>query len=124
MRANPIYGVNILLIINLGCKYIIFTFSFILFSMPKNLITIALLAFYYTASSQELHLDLQHKKLRDFVLIQQNAGNKPISLYSSYMVASGIAQPVAYVTHQDSVPDMVCYCFYRTTDSTITSLEY
>lgn len=92
--------------------------------MLKNLITILFILFNVSAFSQDLQLNISHKKLKDFINWEQSAGSKEFKENSRLFHGVGIAQPLVYRQQEKNLPDRLIYCFYYTKDSTINSLSY
>jgi len=74
--------------------------------------------------AQNIHFNINHKKLRDFIIWEQSLGDMEFKLNGDYVSGDSIAQPVVYRHHEDNMPDMLVYCFYFSSDSTIKRLEY
>jgi hypothetical protein len=92
--------------------------------MRRPLIVIILIFCHIKAPAQLLDLDFNHKKVKDFIEAEIHVGSKQFTPEETFLVQPAIAQPVAFSTHQDSLPDLLSYCFYNKTDSGITSLNY
>jgi hypothetical protein len=87
------------------------------------LVTLSFMLTYF-ATGQSLQLDIQTKKLQDFIKLEDSLGSKKIKSESEYMSEPGVAQPEIYKRKELKVPDMLSYYFYYEKDSSIDYILY
>ncbi len=92
--------------------------------MSKHFFTIGLLLIAISGSSQTLELDIQKNKLADFLKIENDLGSQKIENNSYHLLRNGVAQPIQFKRKEIGLPDLICYYFYLTKDSSIDYILY
>ena len=74
--------------------------------------------------SQPLALDIHHKKLADFLQLENSLGSLRLEDKSNYISRGGVAQPVEFKRKEKGIPDLKVYYFYYKKDSAIDNILY
>jgi hypothetical protein len=74
--------------------------------------------------SQPLELDTHHKKLADFLPLENSLGSLRLENKSTHVSGEGVAQPVEFRRKEKGIPDLLVYYFYFKKDSAIDNILY
>jgi hypothetical protein len=69
-------------------------------------------------------MNIQNKKLADFLKIEQTLGSERLENKSRYISKTGLAHPIQFRRKQIGIPDLIIQYFYFEKDSTIDNIEY
>jgi hypothetical protein len=90
----------------------------------KLLFTLGLILIGRYTYSQPLELDTHHKKLADFLQLENSLGSLRLEDKSNYISGEGVAQPVEFKRKEKGIPDLLVNYFYYKKDSAIDYILY
>ncbi len=92
--------------------------------MIRYIISFSLLLIAISTLSQDLELNIQNKKLADFLKIEQLLGSERTENTSHFILKNGLAQPIQFRRKQRDLPDLTVQYFYFEKDSVIDNVVY
>jgi len=92
--------------------------------LTKLLFTPGLILIGSYTYSQPLELDTHHKKLADFLQLENSLGSLRLEDKSDHISEAGVAQPVEFRRKEKGIPDLLVYYFYFKKDSALDYILY
>ena len=89
-----------------------------------KVLTLFALLFSTQMYCQELDLDIHERSLKEYIAIEESAGNERLPNTTNYVSNQGLAQPITYLRKEDVIPDLNVHYFFTEEDSVMSYINY